>query len=65
MELIIENVKSLEDKKLLIELVNRLGFKVSVYDPELEDEALARAMLEAKKGKMFSKEEALKYLGDD
>jgi diphthamide synthase (EF-2-diphthine--ammonia ligase) len=65
MELIIENIKSAEDKKLITELATRLGLKVYPYDIKKENAALARAMKKAEKGKMFSRKEALKYLGDD
>jgi hypothetical protein len=62
MELIIENIKSATDKKLITDLATRLGLKVQAYDPKKEDAALAKAMKKAEKGKLFSKKEALKYL---
>jgi len=65
MELIIENITSSSDKKLITDLATRLGLKVHSYDSKKEDAALARAMKKAEKGKMYSKNEALKFLGDD
>ena len=65
MELIIENIKSARDKKLITELAARLGLKVSTYDSKKEDAALAKAMKKAEKGKTYSKKDALKFLGDD
>jgi hypothetical protein len=65
MELIIENIKSAIDQKLITELATRLGLKVHTYDASKENAALARAMKKAEKGKMFSKKEALKYPGND
>ena len=64
MELIIENIKSATDKKLITDLANRLGLKVHSYDAKKEDAALAKAMKKAEKGKTFSKKEALKYLDE-
>ena len=65
MELIIENIKSSGDKKLITDLAARLGLKVYAYDAKKEDAALAKAMKKAEKGKMYSKKDALKFLGDD
>ena len=65
MELIIENIKSETDQKLIIDLATRLGLKVHSYNNKKEDASLAKAMKKAEKGKMLSKKQALKYLGDD
>jgi len=65
MDLIIENIKSSGDKKLIIDLATRLGSKVHAYDSKKEDAALAKAMKKAEKGKLYSKKDALKFLGDD
>lgn len=65
MELIIENIKSASDQKLIIDLATRLGLKVHKYDIVKEDAALAKAMKKAEKGKVISKKDALKYLGYD
>jgi hypothetical protein len=62
MDLIIENKKSGDDKKLITDLAVRLGLKVHTYDQKKEDAALAKAMKKAEKGKMYSKKEALKFL---
>jgi hypothetical protein len=59
MELIIENIKSATDKKLITDLAERLELKVHSYNPKKEDAALAKAMKKAEKGKIFSKKEAL------
>jgi hypothetical protein len=65
MQLIIENIRSDNDKKLITDLATRLGLKVHTYDPKKEDAALAKAMKKAEKGKMYSQKEALKFLGND
>jgi hypothetical protein len=65
MDLIIENIKSGDDKKLITDLATRLGLKVHAYDQKKEDSALAKAMKKAEKGKMYSKKEALKFLNND
>ncbi len=62
MQLIIENIKSSDDKKLIMDLAARLGLKVHAYDETKEDAALAKAMKKAEKGKVYSKKEALKIL---
>ena len=65
MELIIENIKSSDDKKLITDLATRLGLKVHSYDEKKEDLALAKAMKKAEKGKLYSKKAALKFLNND
>ena len=65
MELIIENIKSAKDQKLITDLATRLGLKVHPYDIKKEDAALAKAMKKADKGKKLSKKEALKFLEND
>ena len=65
MELIIENIKSATDKKLITDLATRLGLKVHAYDAKKEDAALVKAMKKAEKGKILSKKDALKYLNDN
>jgi hypothetical protein len=65
MELVIENITSTSDKKLIMDLAARLGLRVHSYDEKKEDAALAKAMKKAEKGKMYSKKEALKFLGND
>jgi hypothetical protein len=55
----------LKISNLIIELAERLGLKVHSYNSKKEDAALAKAMKKAEKGKMFSKKEALKILGND
>lgn len=65
MELIIENIKSDTDKKLIMDLAARLGLKVHTYDRKKEDAALIKAMEKAEKGKLLNKKAALKFLGDD
>ncbi len=62
MKLVISNIKSAADKKLMSELAIRLGLKVHTYDAKKENTALAKAMKTAEKGKVFSKKDALKYL---
>ena len=65
MELIIENIKSATDQKLITDLATRLGLKVLAFDAAQQDAALGRAMKKAEKSKMFSKKEALKFLDND
>ena len=64
MELLIENIKSTTDQKLLLELATRLGLRANLYDAKKEDAALAKAMTKAAQGKMLSKKEALNLLGE-
>jgi hypothetical protein len=65
MDLIIENIKSAADQKLITDLATRLGLKVLSFDAKKEDAALAKAMKKAEKGKVFSKKDALKFLDND
>lgn len=62
MELFIENIKSRKDRKMLINLVQRLGFSCRDFsEEEKEDMALGKAM-EQRTSEYVDYEEVMKLL---